>query len=1436
MKKVKILTIVLMVIATLIGISYSVFGGNDNRTQLEIGENQSTQDLGYGDMLSKYNNVYCIEHGQSMNKVRRYNIKTKIVIKGNIAEIYTNKNGSYELEETVIHEANNVMAAILTDGSVDGKEGIVSGNEYSYGYKVNYRYSDAQHGLYQYLSTWVDAINGSKYGFEGANRALTGDAATIASAVIAQAQAKAEEYCYNLTLYLLYRPVNYYQSLIVTDPEDPTPFDINVPVTKLWLDGENKYNTRPQDIKVRLLANGVICKNGDGTEKVATLNKENGWKYTFEGLDVYDENDQKIQYSVEEVNVSEKYTPIISGDMNVGYTITNREKTELKVIKNWKDEDNLDDLRPTEIIVKLLMNESVYKNEDGTDKIVTLKESEGWTASFTDLYRYDLNGNEIKYTVQEEVVTGYDEPQYDKTISEDGTIIYTVTNTHKPNYNGYKEISGKVWLDKLSGKSNELNGKFDSEEKGLGGIKVTLKDVNGNQFDVTSTTTTKEDGTYIIKVNYDNSQNVYKVYENSEIVAEKLKTAYVEFEYDAIKYTTVSTAQTGADTSKAIEDETTRANIDNTYSKVTSSTIHPNDRIDNYITAITKDVISFETYTDTETSKRDEVIKYCNGDGTCKHTNPNNAWGDIVIGQYNCSDCKKEGHTLKTFKVDVETIQNVNLGLFEREQPDVALTTDLSKVEVTMNGQKYTYKYGVKSDETKDVGLKTQFETKYTYEYKRPVNPSDISYIQEEANSNAMSVLVKYQIKIANLSTTLPIVVHNIANYFDSRYTLNATDWTTTALSEFNKSINNGDLNITVQPQTSSAPIEVTYTVSIEALKDLLNKNATLNHASEIEAYSTVYGEKTLYAEQRTNGRTGNAYAGYDYDSHPGNAEIFINSEGRLDATNFEDDTDIAPSFVLCKDDPKTLSGTIFEDTDVNTDDAQRLGDGKYDSSKEKVVKNVKVELYNLDGTIAKLYQDPLSTESKDAVTYSDEKGNYILKGVVTGEYFLKFTYGDDTTELVNGPTTIDGITAINARNYKSTIITSPKLQEMLKLNYTDEGFDKNWHINIEDNHSVAVDNMIDRLEIQDLQYNNFQSKENMTSYTKPFKTQVEFDADGEGESDKDGEIGISNVLDKLDFGIIERPREDLFVEKTITYMKVVLANGQTLIDGDPRTQTLNFAKAMGFKQDIKSGEAARKAQAKRLLIEMDVELIQGATIELKYEVKVTNNNELDYDYGNVTDYSDIKGVVTAGVNDQYITKSNLANYYYFGNASGLNEMKTTIEFADYLSNDITYEEDSTKWIPLDAKTELYDNGLLSDTTFTAIKDSKYKVFTNPEKSITLSRNASWTQDMLVRKSLANQEENVYNNSLEILKIDGKTARTIQEADKNGKQIEKSYKPGNYVPASANGEQDDDLVEVIITPPTGISEYAITYLITGAIGLIASAAIIIFIKKKGLTK
>lgn len=1236
------------------------------------------------------------------------------------------------------------------------------------------------------------------------------------------------------------------QEVIIVEPPKKSE-TVDIPVKKTWDDDNNRDGQRPLEITV------TLYENENPTTKTVKLNESNKWYAEFTGLPKYKDG-ELIKYTVKE-NVPPGYNSSTSGNESSGYTITNKHtpvRINIPVTKVWDDQDNIDELR-TSITVEL------YADGKATGNKLTLSESNNWKGTFTNLYKY-ANGKEIVYTVKESgVPTGYTITQ-----SGDKTNGFTITNKHVPHYDGYIEISGKVWMDGKAGKGNTINGKLEDGESGIPGIKVTLRQENGQVFDSKNpsayTVTTANDGTYTIKVNYDNSQNVYKLYENSTTVAERLKKAYVEFEYDGLKYTTVATATTGVDTSKAKENETSRNTLDSAHKTITPSTQTPDNWTDKNITAVTQGVISFESYTDRKTETSTEVIKYCDGHGNYEHTNSNNAWENILKGKFTCENCTGQGHTVRTFDVNVDKIQNVNLGLFEREQPEVSIISDISKVEVTMNNQKYTYLYGKRAFvEESDLKINYQNKDNNEFKYERPLNPADIAYVNDVDN-NAMSVLVTYKVNVANLSSTLPVTVHSIINAYDKEYTIvsivqngetigytKTETYGTETATGFKEITLNKDIKLA--PYTQSDNIEITYSISLNAIIGLLQQNATLDNAVEIQSYSTEYGESTLYAEQRTGGRTGNAYAGYDYEAHPGNAGIYINrDDNRLKANKPERDTDIAPSFVLYKDDEKMLSGNVWEDSDANTTDDLRLGDGKK-SEGEKNLANAKIELLKVkdDGTLepAYLYNSDPNKEKILAVTYSDENGNYSFGNndngysVVTDRYVMKFTYGEEITKEdgTKISSTIDGAN-VNARNYKSTIISSDDNAKALYDVIKGTSSDENWHLKINKGYSIAVDEMEQRVAINDLQYSNFGDAINIEAYSKPFKMQVEFDPNGESPVGENGKTTFGNNLDVFDFGIIERAREDIYVDKTVSYLKVILANGQVLTEGNPYEQTLSYVKTMGFKQNINNGSEAGGALDKQMLIEMDSELIQGAQIEVKYQVKVINNSEKDFDYylGD-----------TAG---EYDSSKVRTEYYYFGtNNEGSPVITSSVNYlVDYVGADIANGytwENSDRWEKVTADS-LREAGkeLICGAASDTIKSNDYVAYVTTQYSELAPGETSTPEYATAKKLLANQDENVLENHLEILQIDAKSARTIKE-----KGITKEYKPGDYVPSleartiktgfeekAGLHEQDDDRVKVMITNATGVTNYITTYVITGAIGLIVIAVGIVFIKKKVLKK
>ncbi|MCD8122276.1 MAG: Cna B-type domain-containing protein [Clostridiales bacterium] len=103
---------------------------------------------------------------------------------------------------------------------------------------------------------------------------------------------------------------------------------VDVPVTKVWKDYENRYKTRPESITV------TLYRDGEKTDQTLELNDGNDWTDVFTDLDEYNYGD-KIVYTVEESSI-EGYAGVITGDTAEGYEITNtwtKEAPGIQIVK-----------------------------------------------------------------------------------------------------------------------------------------------------------------------------------------------------------------------------------------------------------------------------------------------------------------------------------------------------------------------------------------------------------------------------------------------------------------------------------------------------------------------------------------------------------------------------------------------------------------------------------------------------------------------------------------------------------------------------------------------------------------------------------------------------------------------------------------------------------------------------------------------------------------------------------------------------------------------------------------------------------------------------------------------------------------------------------------------------------------------------------------------
>ena len=260
---------------------------------------------------------------------------------------------------------------------------------------------------------------------------------------------------------------------------------IEVQVNKVWKDNSNANSKRPTSIKYVLTGNGLTKEQ---TVTGNTTTNEN-WSYKFTDLPKYDAQGNEIVYTVAEQEATTDglkfYSNEISGEYKTGITIKNtfkvpEDKIELEVTKHWEDNSNINGKRP--ISIKYV----VSGNNKTKEEIVTgnTTTDENWNYKFTDLAKYDSQGNEIAYTIDEQEVTPGDLKFYNKSI----TGLNNVNTFHVPDERISVNVS-KHWED-----NNNINGKRPASIK-----YVLTGEGNTTEQVVTGNTTSDTDWNYTFK-------------------------------------------------------------------------------------------------------------------------------------------------------------------------------------------------------------------------------------------------------------------------------------------------------------------------------------------------------------------------------------------------------------------------------------------------------------------------------------------------------------------------------------------------------------------------------------------------------------------------------------------------------------------------------------------------------------------------------------------------------------------------------------------------------------------------------------------------------------------------------------------------------------------------------------------------------------------------
>lgn len=1341
MKKIKIITNIVTALIVVGFLTTAVLATTSDLSKLKgtgYSKIGSTFKLNYSSLTSN-NNTYCIQHGKKLRKEEKdYSLKKYIEIDGKYATVYKDSNGS---SYNVKSDLNAQVAFILNTQGGYGKAG---------------ENSDTQNALWHITNSWVTALSLGK--------SYSGNDSIGANTI----NKRAVEYA---------------------DSIGDNKMSSSTGSTSLTVTGAtNKNNLTVVDVGGYYRI-GPFNWNFQGTVEEITVTGDNG--------DVASSNVRFVKYSGNTANVIDK-TEIATGEsfyVDVNSKANMKEFKGIKIktkseadstkvygAKIWMLESSAyqnviyvdvesKELPATgegteEYSVPLTINIGLNKVDDRDEKIpldhvgFKLKASVYRDGNWVTRYM----GNDLKWSVsnieQAKIFYTDKDGKLNATISGETTAEnsmkaveatndkygyaqnigkeFTLNKEHEVKITNHQykvKLSGYVWLDTETGKTTLRDDQYkqedDNDGEGFNGITVYLRDKNGNEI---KRTTTSELGLYS-EINGGEYQFV-----DVDLDAIQKGEYYVEFEYCGLRYQSVAAKLTQNNGSKAI-DTATRNVLDSKFTSVDGNgtqSLNINGVTVNY----------------NNTANYSSSIKDCSGCNVYARTN------EAGFNIYN------------SFTPGAEEIRYVNLGLFKKAQTDYSLMQDLYNVRVSVNGFSHIYRYGsvrytnngndVNADSSWNVGVKFQ---KNNGTYKRAIYTADAEYEAPNHKDNELKVYVTYKIAVNNESTYLGRI-NSIVDYADKNFDMIAAgtaiddkDNITGNLQYGNKQEYNDkyskyviDINTELTPGQAKF-VYVQFQLNREAVLKIVNNQEVLNNVAEINSYTTFKDNNTQ-----------TPVAVVDKDSVPANITV-----GKIDT--YEDDTDAATSLKLELKNARSIVGTVFVDNATVNKDNERLGNGVYDNG-EATVAGVKVRLDEIGKDDSSYDGERISKE----VT-TDENGNFKIEGYIPGNYNLTYTWGNKTYKV---------------QYYKGTIYDESRDQN-----------DKEWYKkDVNTRKTDALDNIDTRktidAEMRKITRNNAEDEINkayegtsdvikttsMDSKTPAMSFSVEYETTiTDGNDDK-----VEFIVKNVDFGIVERAKQLMDISKRVSAFKITLANGQVLMDAE----VTEDGKLKGSHSNLSymGPTNTNGINVNGILrAELDSELIEGATVEVTYAIKVTNVSEKDYDS---------------------------PNYYLYGNKKGAQLVKNSVTgVIDYLDGKIVFVPDNT-W-------EKKENTFIEEVNASEKGNTDYlnsiKAYYTSKLQKDLAPGESNEVILKASKLLTSSEDNTFDNKTEIVDV------TRKDGDITGTPVKVTWNNGKFFFDTDNAEK------TVIIPSTGENR---NYVLPTVIGIIAVAIVgvgVFFIKK-----
>ncbi len=667
------------------------------------------------------------------------------------------------------------------------------------------------------------------------------------------------------------------------------------------------------------------------------------------------------------------------------------------------------------------------------------------------------------------------------------------------------------------------------------------------------------------------------------------------------------------------------------------------------------------------------------------------------------------------------------------------------------------------------------------------------------------------------------------------------------------------------------------------------NDQSLKENYAEINGYENYYAEGEKLPNKQTIKNNKTPAGIIDNNSTPGNLSL-DDLEGEKYEKNFEDDTDRAKSIKVYLEQSaiRKINGTAWEDERTQSISKSVLGDGI--RQKDEIgIAGVTVELVEI------------MKDGKEYVwqtTTTNEKGYYEFSDFIPGNYVVRFQYGNNQETVLTANNGGKNAVSYNGQDFKSTVYQQDLKNNQSIANYTDEYYNIQKADELSANGKTDLSDAKDLWENQTIntgrtqnsktnyQNETYQGRTNVNAYStsnvnnhkaevlaSPYMASIDNSLvqelmqnthmtaqtaiiviEGEyNRTNTDGLNSQSNGTDKylynndkngnyalncVDFGLTERPKAQLTLDKKVSNVKITLANGNIAFDASKSVPNLIWVSGKPYdlsskmdkdqyeayyeesKEDVNYNRYSYRTEIDKLIASLyqggqngliqpilDVELMHGATIQITYELTVTNAGETDY--------------------------TGKDFYYKATGASEESKVTTTANLVlDYVANNLQYREtDNEGWKVVNTNDltnndNAHINDRLVNNSLTEQIGSYNTILQTEQLSNSLKPGEKVSKQLILTQLITtsdSQDDKTYENIAEI----------VQTSNTAGRRMAYSV-VGNQDPTKTPTEVDSSRAEkVVILPPFG--QAYLYYGIGILVGILLVAGIVV-IKKKVMKK